>query len=205
MWKWIWRSLGKSKNLTKCEECKDNYKYFLDESTNTKTCFPYEEDYPKEFPSINIDNILKCEWCGLEDVLNNKCIIDNPSIEYLEIIYNELKNEMFFYHGEDKIVNINKNIALELAKSLNEKENLYKNQEEMKNYYLSIIDLGVCESELKNQTYIPEDESLITLKFEQYYENSRIKNVQFEIYHPLTLDKIHLSLCYSEKLIYIFQ
>ena len=197
------KSIGKSKNLTKCEECKDNYKFFLDESSNTKTCFPYEEDCPKEFPSINIDNNLKCEYCALEGVLNNKCIIDNPSFEFLEEIFCELKDEIkkFLYHGEDKIVNINKNIAFELTKTLNEKENLYKNQEEMKNYNLSIIDLGECEIILREKYNIPEDEPLIILKFEQYYENTRIKNVQFEIYHPLTLEKLDFSpICYSEKI-----
>ena len=88
-----------------------------------------------------------------------------------------------------------------MTKTLNEKENLYKNQEEMKNYNLSIIDLGECEIILRKKHHIPEDEPLIILKFEQYYENTRIKNVQFEIYHPLISEKLDFSpICYSEKI-----
>ena len=191
-------SIGKSKNLTKCEECKDNYKYFLDGNTNTKTCFPYEENCPKEFPSINSDNNLECEMCTIDDVLNNKCYIDNPTLEILNELYNFLKEHILYkrdYSGEHKIVNINKNISFEFTNTLYEKE-------KMKNYEdLSIIDLGICEDKLKEKHSISEDESLIIYKYEQYYENIGIKNVQFEIYNPIALQKFDFSQdCYNETI-----
>ena len=39
------KSIGKLDTQTKCEECKDNLKYYLDEDTNTNTCLPNENDY----------------------------------------------------------------------------------------------------------------------------------------------------------------
>ena len=190
-------SIGKSKNLTKCEECKDNYQYFLDVNTNTKTCFPYEENCPKEFPSINSDNNLKCEMCTIEDVLNNKCHTDNPTLEILNELYIYFLKEHYKrdYSGEHKIVNINKNISFEFTNTLYEKE-------KMKHYDdLSIIDLGICEDKLKEIYAIPEEDPFIFYKFEQYYENIGIKNVQFEIYDPYRHLKIDFSQdCYNETI-----
>ena len=120
------KSIGKSKNLTKCEECKDNYKFFLDENTNTKTCLSYEENCPVEFPFINIDNIVKCESiCGYEVIINDKCFLVNSSFEALkkakialaDIISNKYKNE-------DIIIKADENITFHLSNTLNEKEKL---------------------------------------------------------------------------------
>ena len=149
------KSIGKSKNLTKCEECKDNYKFFLDESTNTKVCFPYEENCPKEFPFINIDNSLKCEsMCEYEDIKNDKCILDNLSLEALEKAYNTFTDIIDNkYNNEDIIIKTYKNITFHLTNTLNEKQKLYKGKK--KNYNLSIIDLGDCEDKLKKKmTYL---------------------------------------------------
>ena len=190
------KSIGKSKSSTKCEECKDNFKFFIDESTKTKTCFPSDEDCPIEYPFINIINNLKCESiCEDEDIINNKCILDNSSSEALQKAYNALTDIIDNkYNNEDIIINTDENITFQLSNTINEKEKLHK--EEKKYYNLSIIDLGDCEDKLKTKNHIPKSNSLIILKFETYYENSEIKNVQYEIYNPINLEKItDLSVC----------
>jgi len=195
------KSIGKSKYLTKCEECKDNYKFFLDESTNSKSCFPYEENCPVEFPFINIDNILKCELiCEYEDITNNKCFLVNSALEALKkansafagIISNK-------YNNEDIIIKAGENTTFHLTNTLNEKEKLNGGKKENNN--LSIIDLGDCEDKLKKINGIPNNTSLILLIFETNYENSTIKNVQYEIFNPITKQKItDLSVCDSDKI-----
>ena len=195
------KSIGKSINSTKCEECKDNYKFFLDENTNTKTCFPFEENCPIEFPFINIDNILKCESiCEFEDIKNDKCILDNPSTEalkkanraLLDIILNK-------YNNEDIIIKSDENMTFHLSNTLNEKEKLYNGKKKDDNS--AIIDLGDCENKLKKINNIPDSKSLILLIFESYYENSATKNVQYEIYNPITKQKItDLSVCDNDKI-----
>ena len=195
------KSIGKSKNLTKCEECRDNYKFFLDESTNTKTCFPYEDNCPAEFPFINIDNALKCESiCEYEDILNDKCFIINSTFEALNKAYNAFTDIISNkYNNEDIVIKGDDNITFQLSNTLNEKEKLYKGNKKSSN--LSIIDLGDCESKLKKINNIPDSNSLIILKFEKYYENSTTKNVQYEIYNPINLQKItDLSVCDDDKI-----
>jgi len=195
------KSIGKSKNLTKCQECKDNYKFFLDESTNTKTCFHFEENCPVEYPFINVDNILKCELkCEYEDIKNDKCLLDNLSFADLEKAYNSfidiIDNK---YNNEDIIIKTNENITFHLTNSLNEKQKLYG--EEKKYYNLSIIDLGDCEGKLKEINSIPNIMSLIILKFETLYKNNITKNVQYEIFNPITKQKItDLSVCDNDKI-----
>jgi len=178
-----------------------NYKFFLDENTNTKTCLSYEENCPVEFPFINIDNIVKCESiCGYEVIINDKCFLVNSSFEALkkakialaDIISNKYKNK-------DIIIKADENIIFHLSNTLNEKEKLYKGKK--KSYNLSIIDLGDCEKKLKKINNIPDSKSLIIFKFETYYENSTIKNVQYEIYNPITKQKIiDLSVCDNDKI-----
>ena len=158
------KSIGKSKNLTKCEECKDNYKFFLEENTYTKTCFPYEENCPIEFPFIKIDNSLKCESkCENEDIIKNRCILDNPSIESLIKAYNAFTDIISDkYNNEDIILKTDENITFHLSNALNEKEKIFKGKK--KYYNLSIIDLGDCESKLKKINDIPDNKSLILLR-----------------------------------------
>ena len=195
------RSIGKSKNLTKCEECKENLKFFIDESTNTKTCFPFEENCPAEYPFINIDNSLKCESiCEYKDIINDECLLDNISLEALQKAYNSFTDIISNkYNNEEIIIKSDQNITFHLSNTLNEREQLYKGKK--KYYNLSIIDLGDCEGKLKKLNNIPDSKSLILLKFESYYEDSAIKNVQYEIYNPITKKKItDLSICNNDKI-----
>ena len=39
----------KSDTQTKCEECKDNLKYYKDSDTSTYNCFSTEKDCPVDF------------------------------------------------------------------------------------------------------------------------------------------------------------
>ena len=154
-----------------------------------------------EFPFINSDNILKCESiCEPEDIINDKCILDNPSPEALKkaksALIDIISNK---YNDQDIIIKTDENITFHLSNSLNEKEKLYQGKK--KDDSLSIIDLGDCENKLKKINDIPDNKSLILLKFETYYENSEIKNVQYEMYNPITKQKItDLSVCDNDKI-----
>jgi hypothetical protein len=144
---------------------------------------------------------VKCsDICSYDDIKNGKCFLDNTDIESLKLVYSLLSNIILTeYNNEDAILKSDENISFHLTNTLNEKEKLYK---EKNNYYnLSIIDLGDCERKLKAKNGIPDNISLIFLKFESYYENSAIKNVQYEIYDPITKQKISdLSVCQNDKI-----
>jgi hypothetical protein len=67
---------------------------------------------------------------------------------------------------------------------------------------LSVIDLGTCEATLKAYYNIAQNTSLIIKKYEQLTVASE-RNVQYEIYHPITKEKLNLSLCQSDT-IYLY-
>jgi len=65
-----------------------------------------------------------------------------------------------------------------------------------------MIDLGTCEDTLKRYYNIDQNISLIIKKYEQLTVASE-RNVQYEIYHPITKEKLNLSLCQSDT-IYLY-
>ena len=193
--------IGKSEEQTKCEECKDNLKSYLDEESNTMTCFSEEKDCPEDYPFLNSENNNEClKNCDYEDMMSDKCILDNSSTESLQKVYiifsNIITNE---YTNEEVVLKTGDDLTFQLSNTENEKSNL--NSGTRKYYNLSIIDLGECETKLKTANNIPEEESLIIFKIENYYQNTTIKNVQYEIYNPITRVKIEdLSPCKDETI-----
>ena len=160
------------------------------------TCFPKNEDCPSDSPFLQTDNIYKCQKsCGIEDMQNDKCILDNSSTESLNTIYQMFKDLISSqYNNEELILKNPDNSIFQLTNSLNEKNKLIN---EINNYYnLSIIDLGKCEELLKRENKIPDNIDLIIFKYESYYNNSKNKYVQYEIYNPINRSKIlDLSVC----------
>jgi len=192
--------IGKSEHETKCEECKDNLKAYLDEESNTMTCFSEEKDCPEDFPFLSSENNNNCiKKCDYQDMLNDKCILDNSSNESLQKVYilfsDIISND---YNNEEVVFKTDKDLTFQLSNSENEKS--YLNGTKKYNN-LSIIDLGECETKLKSANNIPEEESLIIFKIENYYQNTTIKNIQYEIYDPITRNKIEdLSPCQDETI-----
>jgi len=64
---------------------------------------------------------------------------------------------------------------------------------------LSVIDLGTCEATLKAFYKIDLNTSLIIKKYEQITISAE-RNVQYEVYHPTTKEKLNLSLCDSDTI-----
>ena len=60
---------------------------------------------------------------------------------------------------------------------------------------LSIIDLGECETKLKDEYHINETDSLILIKIEKVSNKASEKNISFEVYEPYTKTKMNLSFC----------
>ena len=60
---------------------------------------------------------------------------------------------------------------------------------------MSMVNLKGCESLLKESNNIPKEDPLIILKYEKYTNFAFEKNVQYEIYNPITFDKLNLDIC----------
>ena len=69
--------------------------------------------------------------------------------------------------------------------------------------YLSSIDLGQCEEELKREYSLPQDSSLIIYKTDIKSEDSSTTYVEYNIYHPDTLEPLPYSTICSKNTISI--
>ena len=69
------------------------------------------------------------------------------------------------------------------------------NNNSLNNNNLSIIDLGNCETILKEKYNLNENDNLIILKKEKKTNKAFEKEVQLEIYEPYNRTKLNISLC----------
>ena len=68
------------------------------------------------------------------------------------------------------------------------------------NYSSSIIDLGECESILKQAYNLNENDNLIFIKKEKLSGKSSEKEIEFEIFEPYNKTKLNLSLCSTNSI-----
>ena len=132
--------------------------------------------------------------CSNEDVLKNKCttiIVTEIQINELnDIIKKEyLTNE---YNGENNIIKT-ENVLFQVTTLDNQIEPNYKE--------VSIVDLGECQQKLKIYYHIPKEESLIIYKTDIKTSNFIQIFTQYEIYNPLNLEKLNLSVCENTTII----
>ena len=68
------------------------------------------------------------------------------------------------------------------------------------NYSSSIIDLGECESILKQTYNLNENDNLIFIKKEKLSGKSSEKEIEFEIFEPYNKTKLNLSFCSTNSI-----
>ena len=128
--------------------------------------------------------------CDNKDIIQNKCtheiVPENQMHQLSEDIKKEYLKEDF--NGKNNIVKT-ENAIFQITKLDNQ-----TNSKEA----ISNIDLGKCEEVLKRYCHLPETESLIIYKLDIKTENLAQTYVQYEIYNPINLEKLNLSLCENE-------
>ena len=104
-------------------------------------------------------------------------------------LFTRLKDEIFQSYNSDKSAKVysgNGDYALRVSNTKNEID--FSNG-------LSIVDLGECETLLKVENNIPFEAELIILKKEKKDSPADEKDVQYDIYNPLTYEILNLSIC----------
>ena len=137
------------------------------------------EELPKEINNTAIDSI---------NCLNGTNIIPLCSNITNEQIYSKLKKEIFDSYSNDKaskIYNVNNDLKLRVSNTLNEMNSINSSND------FSLIDLGECEIILKTVNNIPPNSELIIL----HIEKINTDNINYEIYNPITYEKLNLSIC----------
>ena len=91
------------------------------------------------------------------------------------------------HNGLDTEINALDGYAFQFTNSLNQ---LLSSDSAFSN-----IDLGECETLLKETYGIPQEISLIFFKFEKIVTNDGEIDIQYEVYNPLNYEKLNLSIC----------
>ena len=87
------------------------------------------------------------------------------------------KNYVFYSNHTNEIIKIESN---------NNQKNILANNS------IKTVDLDDCENKLKEYYNIPENASLIILKFEKIEEGTNISKTQYEVHYPLNGSFIQL-------------
>ena len=134
--------------------------------------------------------------CSFDSYKNNTCTFlynSNPEI------LSKLRDILNTYPGNGAILSVSarEGYAFQIADTLSEKWLDRKNN-------LTVIDLEDCEQKLKEQYHIDPKENLIILSFEKLTNSPSEKSVKYEVYNPITLEKLELSYCEDTEIsIYI--
>ena len=166
-----------------------NSKFYINITNNKKICIKLEYDCPIDYQNYN-ETTKECQYSknnfpmsSINENINNK--IDT------EILKNyTIEDESFEIKGDN-------NTIFQLTTTKNEFDR-FKGSSSNENG-VSIIDLGTCETVLKTRYNIDPNISLIIKKYEQLTTPSE-RNVQYEVYHPFTKEKLNLSLCDSKTI-----
>ena len=164
--------------------CPDNLK--IDDET--KYCLI--SCYPEQFECENI--CYSRLPSGNDEFFHDKKIYIN-NFENFENILNMIFEAYPPEIGNKILLERPDNRVYEITNSLDELDLL---QNKTKNIWgLSIVDLGFCETILKRENNISENDSLIFIKNEIKSNKVSERNVHIDVYNPNTRDKLNLSLC----------
>ena len=164
--------------------CPDNLK--IDDET--KYCLI--SCYPEQFECENI--CYSRLPSGNDEFFHDKKIYIN-NFENFENILNMIFEAYPPEIGNKILLERPDNRVYEITNSLDELDLL---QNKTKNIWgLSIVDLGFCETILKRENNISENDSLIFIKNEIKSNKVSERNVHIDVYNPNKRDKLNLSLC----------
>ena len=99
-----------------------------------------------------------------------------------DLLYNKILNAYPPEIGKKLVIQSPDKMIYEITNSINELELLKDKSNNI--YNISIIDLGLCETLLKKENHINENDSLIFIKSEIKSNKASEKNVKFDVYNP---------------------
>ena len=141
--------------------------------------------------------------CAIKDLFNNYCKANNPSEKIKDSIINNIKNAIMD-HSLDSLIN---NITQKSGEDITIKDNniVYQitssdNQNKNKNNNISTINLRECEDILKKEYEINDNNSILIYKVDYYEEGSLTPIILYEMYHPMTKEKLDLNFCENIKI-----
>ena len=196
----------------KIEEIHDTVLYTSEKTSELSVISSNKEIYSSQ-ESINTELLNNQEVAETKKIYNSLQTDndnDNENDNLKEIysdtkIYNIVREKFLLDYSsensESKIIEGN-NVIFQITTGKNELE-LLNNCNYSNNYSLSILDLGDCETVLKEKYNINENDSLIFIKQEKLNGKVSEKNIQYNVYEPYNKTELNLSLC-SETTINLY-
>ena len=167
---------------------------------NENNCTSYKTDYinyslksdtnSKDFSNFfEIENII---YEKIKNILNGK--IEKILEDLKDLISSGQINFQLdnIVNGDKDIIVNNKDTLIQISSTDNQKNN--------EDYNISSINLGDCETILKNKYNINQNTSLLILKVDSFIEGLKIPVIQYEVYHPINKSKLDLNLCDNSKI-----
>ena len=164
--------------------------------TNRITIINKITDEITEQETIKSDIAEKTEkidkTCANEVIIQNQCKNGFVTENQIADLNDDIKKEYLTegYNGQNNIIKT-ENVLFQITK--------LDNQTKF-NESISKIDLGECEKLLKESNDIPESESLIIFKTDVKTKDLTHTFVQYEIYNPIDLERLNLSICENNKI-----
>ena len=164
--------------------------------SNKYFCELEQADCIEEYPFLIIQDNYCFDDCNSEDFFNEICIINNHNIKSQSILITNIINgiedgtmdsiiENYIYEGNEDIIKFENNILYQITSTFNQRNITYEN--------ISTIDLGECESIIKEKYNILQNETLLIFKMERYIEGLLIPFIEYEIFHPITKKRLNLN------------
>ena len=188
-----------------CTICKDGYS--LNESANIcelKISETLENgDCPEDSPYLyKEDNKCKAE-CEVIDLFDEKCIPNNITTELEEEIRENIEKEITSHSMDDLLDNITDGVGEDLR--IDAKDIKYHITSSLRQYNIeyddiSSIKLGDCENILRQKYGLINNETLLIFKMDLFINSSTIPVVIYEVYHPITKEKLDLNYCKGIKI-----
>ena len=143
---------------------------------------PPQTTIPEIIPTIVRDE------CKYGILINYTSSYSNLSNEDIYHIAKENIISSYCLNGSSVIIEASKGYAFQVSNTLNEVRS-------RDNGEFSSIDMTECEITLKGIYHIPSDLALIVLKFLKTDGTGQGQTFQYEVYHPITHEKLNLSFC----------
>ena len=172
-------------NNTCLKKCPENTKMYYEEKKCLESC----NSSQFEFKGICYNNLPNDAYHLLQ---NEKIFINNNS--NFEYILNDILLSSYIPEGSKSIIIERPDDSIYQITNLKNELELLKNKSNNINN-ISIIDLGECETLLKNHYHINENDSLILIKNEYKTNKASEKKVNFDVYEPYNKTKLNLSIC----------
>ena len=148
------------------------------------------KDIPKqtEFVKLEKTYIREDNICSNEEVLANKCGDGEIEVGQIKDLFNQFSTTILTFNlgGDMKIIET-QNVVLQIV--------LLNAQDIGLNPNVSFVNIGECEKILKEKYNINESDSLIMVKSDSKNKDGTSSNVMFDLYHPITRQKLNMSYC----------